>query len=193
VFKLLRKLHFEGLLICTAVIFAFATVTALAEDPIIIFETTQGEMTIELYPNQARKTVENILDLVDTGFYNGLIFHRVIANFMVQTGAYLPNMKHRDEPRTVANESNNGLKNDRYTLAMARLSDPNSAGAQFYINLIDNEHLNYRRGAPGYTVFGRLVDGTSVVEKIAQADTTTKLGMHDVPVEPIVIKRAYRR
>lgn len=190
-FKLSNKNHFEALLIFIAA--AFVTTTALANDPIIVFETTLGEMTAELYPNQAPKTVENILTLVDTGFYNGLIFHRVIAGFMVQTGGYLPNMSHREAPITVVNESNNGLKNDRYTLAMARLSDPNSAGSQFYINLVDNKHLNYRRGALGYTVFGRLVDGTNVVEEIAQANTTTSFGMHDVPVEPIVIKRTFRQ
>ena len=172
---------------------AFATVNALANKPLIVIETTLGKMTAELYPDQSPKTVENILALVDAGFYNELIFHRVIPDFIIQTGGYLPNMNHREGPRTVVNESNNGLKNGRYTLAMARLSDPNSAGSQFYINLADNKHLNYRRGAPGYTVFGRVVDGRDVLEKIGLTKTQTSFGMRDVPVEPIIIKEIYRR
>lgn len=176
-----------------ALLLTVSTSLAYADNPVVMFETTKGDLTIELYPDQAPKTVANILDLVDTGFYDGLIFHRVLPNFVIQAGGYLPNMDSREEPRTVVNESNNGLKNDKYTLSMARLSDPDSAGAQFYINLKNNTHLNYRRGAPGYTVFGRVINGTDVAEEIGRSETTTKSGMPDVPVEAVIITKAHRR
>ena len=164
-----------------------------AASPVVVFETNKGVLTVELFPLEAPKTVENILDLVDAGFYDGLIFHRVISRFVVQTGGYLADMEYRDAPRTVVNESENGVKNRKYTLSMARTADPDSAGAQFYINLNDNTHLDYRRGQPGYTVFGRLIDGMDVADEIGQAETATRGGMADVPAEPIVISRAYRR
>ena len=167
--------------------------SAPAESPVVIFETNQGVLTVELLPLEAPKTVENILDLVDAGFYDGLIFHRVIEGFVVQTGGYLAEMDYRDAPRTVVNESENGIENRKYTLSMARTADPDSAGAQFYINLNDNTHLDYRPGQPGYTVFGRLIDGMDVADEIGQAKTARRGGMADVPVEPIVISRAYRR
>ena len=164
-----------------------------AEAPVVVFETSKGVLTAELLPLEAPKTVENILDLVDSGFYDGLIFHRVIDGFVVQTGGHLADMRYRDAPRTVVNESENGVKNRKYTLSMARTADPDSAGAQFYINLNDNTHLDYRRGQPGYTVFGKLIDGMDVADEIGQAETATRNGMADVPVEPIEILRAYRR
>lgn len=164
-----------------------------AESPVVVFETSKGVLTAELFPLEAPKTVESILDLVDSGFYDGLIFHRVIDGFVVQTGGHLPDMSYRDAPRTVVNESENGVENRKYTLSMARTSDPDSAGAQFYINLNDNTHLDYRRGQPGYTVFGKLIDGMDVADEIGQAETATRNGMADVPVESIEILRAYRR
>ncbi len=163
------------------------------ESPIVVFETTRGNLVAELFALEAPETVDNILELVDSGFYDGLIFHRVIAGFVVQTGGHLPDMQYRDAPRTVVNESKNGLRNRKYTLSMARDTPPDSAGAQFYINLNDNTHLDYRPGQPGYTVFGELIEGTDVAEEIGDVETTTRGGMLDVPVEPIVISRAYRR
>lgn len=163
------------------------------ESPIVVFETTRGDLVAALFPLEAPQTVENILELIDSGFYDGLIFHRVIAGFVVQTGGHLPDMQYRDAPRTVVNESRNGLRNRKYTLSMARRPDPDSAGAQFYINLNDNTHLDYRPGQPGYTVFGEIVEGTDVAEEIGAVETTTRNGMPDVPAEPIVIRRAYRR
>ena len=174
----------------------FMTVSSASESvdsPVVVFETNKGSLTVELLPLEAPKTVENILDLVDSGFYDGLIFHRVIEGFVVQAGGYLADMQYREAPRTVVNESENGIENRKYTLSMARLPDPDSAGAQFFINLNDNTNLDYRRGQPGYTVFGRLIDGMEVVEEIGRAETGTLQGMEDVPVEPIVIQRAYRR
>lgn len=167
--------------------------TVSVESPVVVFETTRGDLVAELFPLEAPRTVENILELIDSGFYDGLIFHRVIAGFVVQTGGHLPDMQYRDAPRTVVNESRNGLKNRKYTLSMARTSDPDSAGAQFYINLNDNTHLDYRPGQPGYTVFGEIVEGTDVAEEIGTVETTTRNRMADVPAEPIVILRAYRR
>ena len=163
------------------------------ESPVVVFETNRGVLTVELLPLEAPKTVENILDLIDAGFYDDLIFHRVIEGFVVQAGGYLADMEYRDAPRTVVNESENGIENRKYTLSMARTADPDSAGAQFYINLNDNTHLDYAPGQPGYTVFGRLIDGMDVAEEIGQAETATRGGMADVPLEPIVISRAYRR
>ena len=164
-----------------------------AEAPVVVFETTKGALTAELLPLEAPKTVENILDLVDSGFYDGLIFHRVIEGFVAQAGGHLPDMQRKEAPRTVVNESQNGLSNRKYTLSMARLPDPDSAGAQFYINLNDNTGLDYKPGQPGYTVFGKLIDGMDVADEIEQAETATRQGMGDVPVESIVILRAYRR
>ena len=163
------------------------------ESPVVVFETNRGVLTVELLPLEAPKTVENILDLIDAGFYDDLIFHRVIDGFVVQAGGYLADMEYRDAPRTVVNESENGIENRKYTLSMARTADPDSAGAQFYINLNDNTHLDYAPGQPGYTVFGKLIDGMDVAEEIGQAETATRGGMADVPLEPIVISRAYRR
>ena len=163
------------------------------ESAVVVFETNKGTLTAELLPLEAPKTVENILELVDSGFYDGLIFHRVIEGFVAQAGGHLPDMGYKDAPRMVVNESQNGLSNRKYTLAMARATDPDSAGAQFYINLSDNTGLDYRRGQPGYTVFGRLIDGTDVADEIGQVETATLHGMQDVPVESIVILRAYRR
>lgn len=168
-------------------------VSGPAESPVVVFETSKGVMTAELLPLEAPKTVENILDLVDSGFYDGLIFHRVIDGFVVQTGGHLADMRYKDAPRTVVNESENGVENRKYTLSMALAADPDSAGAQFYINLNDNTQLDYRRGQPGYTVFGKLIDGMDVADEIGQAETATRNGMADVPVESIEILRAYRR
>lgn len=163
--------------------------TLAAEDnPRVRLHTTLGPIDVELFEKQAPKTVANFLKLVDQDFYDGLIFHRVIAGFMVQAGGYDAQMTPREPPNTVPNESDNGLKNTVGTLAMARLSDPDSADSQFYINVKDNEHLNARRGQPGYTVFGRVIDGMDVVTEIELTETTRRAGMSDVPKTPIVIE-----
>ena len=173
----------------SAGLMAPAAASGPVDSPVVVLETNKGVMTAELLPLEAAKTVEHILDLVDAGFYDGLIFHRVIEGFVAQTGGHVVDMSYRDAPRTVVNESENGVKNLQYTLAMARATHPDSAGAQFYINLKDNPFLDYRPGQPGYTVFGKLIDGMDVAEEIGRAETTAA----DVPVEPIVILRAYRR
>ena len=160
--------------------------------PVVEFETTLGALAFELWPGKAPATVANFLQLVDDDFHVGTIFHRVIAGFMVQAGGYDATMTHRRAPRQVPNESANGERNRRWTVAMARHADPNSAGAQFYLNMADNAHLDATPGQPGYTVFGRLVEGRKVAERIESAETGTAAGMPNVPKTPIVILAARR-
>ncbi len=155
--------------------------------PVVEFETTLGALAFELWPGKAPATVANFLQLVDDGFHVGTIFHRVIAGFMVQAGGYDATMTLRQAPRQVPNESANGERNRRWTVAMARHADPDSAGAQFYLNMADNAHLDATPGQPGYTVFGRLVAGRAVAERIESAETGTAAGMPNVPKTPIVI------
>ena len=167
---------------------------AAAEDsaPMVRLETDAGRIDIELYPAKAPQTVRNFLELVDGGFYEGLIFHRVIAGFMIQAGGYDADMNYREPPGTVVNESFNGLANVAGALAMARRPDPDSAGAQFFINVKDNESLNAAPGRPGYTVFGKVIAGMEAVTDIELRTTGTLEGMRDVPLEPVVIRSAKR-
>lgn len=163
------------------------------QNPRVLIDTTLGDIEVELFEKRAPRSVTNFLRLVDKGFYEGLIFHRVIAGFMVQAGGYDEGMNYQESPLDdVANESSNGLKNEPGTLAMARLADPDSANAQFYINLADNTHLDGGTNQPGYTVFGRVVEGMDVVREIELAETTRKAGMPDVPRTPIVIEGVQR-
>jgi peptidyl-prolyl cis-trans isomerase A (cyclophilin A) len=167
---------------------------ALAADlPQVRFETNRGTFDVELYPERAPVTVGNFLELVDAQFYDGLIFHRVIAGFMIQTGGFDKNLRYRDTEQTIVNESPNGLFNKRGYLAMARTNDPDSASSQFFINVSDNSSLNARRGRAGYTVFGKVIAGWDVVTDIELADTTGRPGISEaVPDIPIVILRARR-
>lgn len=161
--------------------------------PRVVLETSKGQIVMELDREKAPRTVANFLEHVEGGFYDSLTFHRVIPGFMIQAGGYTPNMSERRSPRpSVVNESDNQLKNVRGTVAMARLSDPHSAKTQFFINLVDNPNLDYNvGGALGYTVFGQVVQGMSVVDSIAQVPTHTVGPYENVPAEPVVIERAY--
>jgi len=161
--------------------------------PIVIIDTTAGPITVELDPEKAPKTVENFLKYVDDKFFDNLIFHRVIPGFMVQGGGFDTQLKEKDEGKRspIQLESRNGLSNARGTLAMARTSDPNSATSQFFINHADNARLDTYGG--GYAVFGKVIDGMDVVDKIAGGQTSTRAGMQDVPVEPVVIKSVRRK
>jgi peptidyl-prolyl cis-trans isomerase A (cyclophilin A) len=161
--------------------------------PVVILETSMGEITIELDKEKAPITVENFLKYVDSGFYENLVFHRVMKSFMIQGGGYDEKLSEKTEGQrgTIKNESANGLSNVRGTIAMARLPDPNSAQNQFFINVEDNKRLDTLGG--GYTVFGKVIDGMDVVEKIKKAPTTTRARMDDVPVEPVTIKSAKRK
>lgn len=152
-------------------------------------ETTLGAFDIELFPEQAPLTVEHIRGLIDGGFYNGLLFHRVMAGFVVQAGGYDRDMNLREAPATVANESNNGLSNSKGTLAMARLQDPDSADTQWFINVVNNRRLDARPNRPGYTVFGRVSAGWEVVVAIELTNTRVRNGMAGVPETPVEIER----
>jgi len=154
-------------------------------------ETSMGNIFIELNEQAAPVTVKNFLGYVEEGFYDGTIFHRVIPDFMIQGGGFTAEMVQKQTHDPVINEANNGLKNERGTIAMARTNDPNSATCQFFINHRDNGPLNYVENVnPGYAVFGKVIEGMDVVDAIASVKTTTRMGMNDVPVESVVIKSA---
>jgi peptidyl-prolyl cis-trans isomerase A (cyclophilin A) len=153
----------------------------------IILSTNVGDITIELFADKAPVTVKNFLAYVDAGFYDGTIFHRVIPDFMVQCGGFTPDMKQKTTQPPIKNEADNGLSNEPYTLAMARTSDINSATSQFFINLADNVFLDHGKRDFGYAVFGKVTQGTDVVDKIAEVKTGTQGGHRDVPVTPVII------
>ena len=157
----------------------------------VLLTTNHGKIKIELDADKAPKTVENFLNYVRAGHYDGTIFHRVIDGFMVQGGGFAPGMKQKPAPATVENEAKNGLKNELYTVAMARTNDPHSASAQVFINVKNNTFLDQPAdGGWGYCVFGRVVEGSDVVDKI-KAVKTSKTGMFaDVPVDDVVIEKA---
>ena len=157
----------------------------------ILITTTVGPMTLELDADNAPKTVENFLSYVSSGFYDGTIFHRVINNFMVQGGGFTADMDQKATQAPIENEANNGLKNARGTIAMARTQDPHSATAQFFINVQDNDFLNHtgeNMQGWGYAVFGKVTEGEDVLDKIRCVQTGSQAGHQDVPVEPIIIE-----
>ncbi|MCA3184766.1 MULTISPECIES: peptidylprolyl isomerase [unclassified Cupriavidus] len=156
-------------------------------------QTTQGVITIELDAEKAPKTVENFLSYVRKGHYDNTVFHRVIKNFMIQGGGFEPGMKQKDTDAPIENEAGNGLKNDRYTVAMARTNAPHSATAQFFINVVDNDFLNFSSPTPqgfGYAVFGKVVEGTDVVDAIKGVRTGSSGFHQDVPMDDVVIEKA---
>ena len=170
----------------------FATIGHAADNPRVAMVTQFGTIEIELLPDLAPRTVDNFLALVDDQFYDGLVFHRVIANFMIQGGGYTPDLAYKPAPNKVPNESFNGVRNSRGSVAMARLSDPDSADSQFFINVRDNPHLDADGTKAGYTVFGRVAAGMEVVDKMELVNTHLKGGMAAVPEEPIVIVKMER-
>ncbi len=165
---------------------------AAADNPTVRLTTNLGDIDIELYPDKAPVTVRNFLQLVDDGFYDGLVFHRVVANFVIQAGGYDANLNYREPPGTILNESKNGLPNRKGSIAMARLTDPDSASSQFFINTSHNPNLDATRGKPGYTVFGQVIAGMGVVAEIELVDTHLEGGMSGVPEKDVVISRATR-
>jgi len=159
----------------------------------IRMQTNKGVIEIELNAEKAPETVENFISYVKDGFYDGTIFHRVIDGFMIQGGGMEPGMKEKQTKAPVKNEADNGLANDRGTLAMARTNDPHSATAQFFINVSDNAFLNHRSPSPdgwGYCVFGKVTNGMDVVDEIKGVATTSKGGHQDVPAEDVIIEKA---
>ena len=153
----------------------------------------QGVITLELDEQKAPKTVANFLAYVKKGHYDGTIFHRVIDGFMIQGGGFEPGMTQKPTDATIENEANNGLKNDKYTVAMARTNAPHSASAQFFINVADNDFLNHKSPTPqgwGYAVFGKVVEGKDIVDKLKGVSTGNKAGHGDVPTQDVVIEKA---
>jgi cyclophilin family peptidyl-prolyl cis-trans isomerase len=162
-------------------------------NPVVVLQTSKGPIEIELDPDKAPETVKNFLAYVDAGFYDGTVFHRVIPNFMIQGGGFDANLNQKPTRAPIKNEADNGLQNRRGTIAMARTSDPNSATAQFFINTVDNDFLNYPRNG-GYAVFGQVTAGMDVVDQIAAVKTGAKGPFpKDVPTEPVVIQSAKRK
>jgi peptidyl-prolyl cis-trans isomerase A (cyclophilin A) len=156
----------------------------------IILSTSLGDISVELFADKAPVTVKNFLGYVEAGFYDGTIFHRVIPDFMVQCGGFTPDMAQKKTEAPIKNEADNGLSNEPYTLAMARTSDINSATSQFFINLADNVFLDHGKRDFGYAVFGKVVKGTEVVDKIGEVKTGSAGGHRDVPVTPVMINSA---
>lgn len=168
------------------------TLTTLEQDTYMVtIKTNHGDITLELDAKNAPVSVANFLSYVESGHYNGTIFHRVISNFMIQGGGFEPGMQQKEVNAPIPNEANNGLKNDEYTVAMARTSDPHSATAQFFINVKDNDFLNFSSETGqgwGYAVFGKVVDGKDVVKKIKEVKTGQNGPFGDVPTEDVIIE-----
>ena len=172
---------------------AFAGAASAENAPKVAMKTSMGDIVIEVYPDKAPKTAENFLAYVKAGHYDGTIFHRVINNFMIQGGGMTAGMKQKPTLDEIENEANNGLKNDRGTIAMARTSDPHSATAQFFINVNDNDFLNHSAPTPqgwGYAVFGKVSNGMDVVDSIKKVQTGNAGYHQDVPTEDVVIEKA---
>ena len=176
-------------------VFLMGTGLSIAADPLprVKLTTSQGDIVVELDSAAAPKTVDNFLAYVKDGFYDGAIFHRVIAGFMIQGGGFDAEMKRKSPRPPILNEADNGLSNNIGTIAMARTADPHSASAQFFINVKDNAFLDHRGKTSqgwGYCVFGKVVQGMNVVRSIENVPTTSRSGMRDVPKEPVIIKQA---
>jgi cyclophilin family peptidyl-prolyl cis-trans isomerase len=163
-----------------------------AQNPQIEMRTSMGVIMLELYPENAPNTVKNFVQYTKDGFYDGTIFHRVIANFMVQGGGFTPDMQQKKPRPPIKHEGGNGLRNEIGSIAMARTGDPHSATSQFFINVVNNTVLDYRGPSPreiGYTVFGRVSKGMDVVNKIRSVPTTARTQHQNVPVNPVIIER----
>jgi len=170
---------------------AAADAGAQAAAPRVVLSTSEGDITLELNPAKAPKSVENFLAYVKGGHYDGTIFHRVIDGFMIQGGGFTPDMKQKPTRAPIPLESKNGLKNERGTIAMARTSVPDSATSQFFINVVDNPRLDYPNpDGNGYAVFGKVVAGMDVVDKIRTVPTTSAGGHQNVPAKPVLIRSA---
>ncbi len=180
------------LTVCLSCASAFAAENTAA-NPRVVLDTSEGKITIELLKKEAPLSVANFIEYTKSGFYNGTVFHRVIPNFMIQGGGFTADLAQKETRATLKNEADNGLRNLRGTVAMARRSEPDSATAQFFINLSENnflDHQNETNAGWGYAVFARVIEGIEVVDKIAATATTTVGPLSDVPVQSIVIKSA---
>jgi len=175
--------------IALVILAAFLLIPSAGNGHLAKIETSMGDIVVELAPNEAPITVENFKSYIEEGFYDGLIFHRVIDNFMIQGGGFLPTGEQKKPNAPIKLESNNGLKNDEYTIAMARTNVPDSATSQFFINSNKNDFLNYAPGNPGYAVFGKVIEGKDVVDKIEKVQTSTRGPMQNWPIADVVIKK----
>jgi cyclophilin family peptidyl-prolyl cis-trans isomerase len=164
-----------------------ASPALFAKDPEVLIKTTEGDFTVRLFADKAPITVENFLAYVNSGFYEGTIFHRVIPQFMIQTGGFDERMEQKETLPTIKNEAKNRVHNERRTIAMARTNDPDSASSQWFINVRNNLQLDWSPRNPGYTVFGEVIDGMFTVDMIAIVPTGNHKGHGDVPLTPIVI------
>lgn len=184
---------FASLAVAACLLLSGMTAHAQAANPLVKLTTSKGDIVLELDPAKAPASVENFLKYVNDGFYNGLIFHRVINGFMIQGGGMDKDMQQKQTRAPIKNEADNGLPNDNYTIAMARTGDPHSATAQFYINVKNNTGLNHTAKSQsgwGYAVFGKVVEGKDVVDAIKAVPTMTKGPYSDVPREPVTIIKA---
>jgi cyclophilin family peptidyl-prolyl cis-trans isomerase len=165
---------------------------AKSKNPIVVIETSEGDITLELNAEKAPATVENFLWYVNNKFYDGLVFHRIIPNFMIQGGGFTKDMAKKQPNAPIKNEADNGLSNKRGTIAMARTNEINSATSQFFINHKDNLSLDHKdKNRYGYAVFGKVIEGMDVLDAIASVKTTSKSGYSDVPEIPVIINKAY--
>jgi len=189
-----RILCSVALAIGIAATFPGSVTAQKAANPVIVMDTSEGTITLELFRSKAPKSVDNFLAYVKSGFYQGTIFHRVIKGFMIQGGGFTADMTKKPTQAAIPNEAANGVSNTRGTIAMARTSDINSATAQFFINTVDNAALDHRGNTPeafGYAVFGKVTKGMEVVDKIERAATGPKGAYENVPLKPIVIKSVH--
>ncbi|MCC7202386.1 MAG: peptidyl-prolyl cis-trans isomerase [Nitrospirae bacterium] len=191
------QLTILSLIIAASMVMMVAGGEAGAEDknPVVLMETSAGNIKIELDKKNAPISTSNFLSYVDDKFYDGTIFHRVISNFMIQGGGFTPDMQQKQTKGQIKNEAANGLKNKRGTIAMARTMVVDSATAQFFVNVVDNDFLDHRDTSPqgyGYAVFGKVVEGMDVVDRIKSVKTGTKMGLGDVPMETVTIKSVRR-
>jgi peptidyl-prolyl cis-trans isomerase B (cyclophilin B) len=188
----MKATYISSILMC--LLLAILGNTAMSEtNPKVQFETSKGNIVIELNAEKAPKTVENFITYVKSGHYDGTIFHRVIPSFMIQGGGFDVDMKQKSTNATIQNEANNGLKNVKGSISMARTSAPHSASSQFFINVTDNSMLDFTSESPqgwGYAVFGQVTEGLDVVLTIEEVATGNRGGHQDVPLEPVVIKKA---
>ena len=182
------------LILCLGGVLALAGQAQAADpDPAVKLETSLGDIVVRLDARKAPISTANFVQYVKSGFYDGTVFHRVIKNFMIQGGGFTPDLKQKSARASIRNEADNGLKNKKYTIAMARTGEPHSATAQFFINTKDNDFLDFKSQTPqgwGYAVFGKVVKGQEVVDKIAAVTTGKKGYYDDVPMENVIIKKA---
>jgi cyclophilin family peptidyl-prolyl cis-trans isomerase len=181
------------LLSLTVLLAPLATADDAVTNPLVVINTSEGDITLQLNAEKSPVSVENFLGYVDSGYYNGTIFHRVISNFMIQGGGFLPDMSQKETGEPIVNESKNRVHNVRGTIAMARTNDPDSATSQFFINQRSNLQLDWAPGREGYTVFGEVIEGMEIVDFIASAPTGKAGPYGDVPLEPIMILEITRK